>query len=144
MTTATITQQEEDRLDSHAGPGTLTALHLVAQAGGESDADGDPQRRAALAKANQVRLARAQLRRRIAEGDVSAANVILEAPHEADSWAVWEVLVSQRRWGASKARKFLSSNNISETKRVGQLTPRQRQLLASQLSARGVRRVELV
>ena len=93
----------------------------------------EPQRQAALARANQIRLARAELKRRIAGGDISAAHIILDSPTEASSWAVWDVLISQRRWGSTKCRKFLSTNGISETKQLGQLTPRQRQLLADRL-----------
>ena len=43
----------------------------------------EPQRLRALERANQVRLARAELKRRIADGDVSAADVILAPPKEA-------------------------------------------------------------
>ncbi len=95
-----------------------------------------PQRTAALARANEIRVARAELKRRIAEGRLSAANIILESPEEANSWALWDVLMSQHRWGTSKCRKFLSTNNISETKQLGQLTQRQRELLASKLHHR--------
>ena len=37
----------------------------------------EPQRLRALERANEVRLARAELKRRIADGEVSAADVIL-------------------------------------------------------------------
>ena len=103
----------------------------------------EPQRQAALARANQIRLARAQLKRRIAGGDISAAHLILDSPLEASSWAVWDVLISQRRWGTTKCRKFLSSNGISETKQLGQLTERQRRVLADQLQAQASREREM-
>jgi hypothetical protein len=45
----------------------------------------EPQRRAALKRANEIRLARAELKRRIAVGDLSAANIILASPEEATS-----------------------------------------------------------
>lgn len=93
----------------------------------------EPQRLRALEQANRVRLARAGLKRRIADGEVSAGDVILTPPHEASSWAVGELLTSQRRWGSTRCRKFLSRNQISETKPVGALTERQRRLLATQL-----------
>ena len=41
--------------------------------------------------------------------------------------------MSQRRWGSTRCRKFLSRNHIVETKPIGQLTERQRRLLASAL-----------
>ncbi len=93
----------------------------------------EPQRLRALERANEVRLARAELKRKIAEGRTSAAEVILECPWEASSWGVGDLLMSQRRWGSTRCRKFLSRNHISEVKQVGSLTERQRRMLAEQL-----------
>lgn len=94
----------------------------------------EPQRLRALERANEIRLARAELKRRIADGDISAAEVILFPPCAALSWAVGDLLMSQRRWGNTRCRKFLLRNQINETKPVGALTERQRRLLAAQLS----------
>ena len=94
-----------------------------------------PQRLQALERANQIRLARAELKRRIAFGAISASEVILEPPSEAVSWAIGDLLLSQRRWGSTRCRKFLTRNQISETKPVGALTDRQRRVLAEQLSS---------
>jgi hypothetical protein len=95
----------------------------------------EPQRLRALERANEVRLARAELKRRIAHGNVSAAQVILSCPPEADSWTVGELLMSQRRWGRTRCFKFLNRNQIGEMKPVGKLTERQRQMLAAQLQS---------
>jgi hypothetical protein len=89
----------------------------------------------ALARANQIRRARATLKRRIAAGELSAADVILTPPLEATSWPLGELLVSQRAWGRARSAKFLRSNRISEQKPLGELTERQRRLLAPQLAA---------
>ncbi|HET9124882.1 MAG TPA: hypothetical protein VFN65_08370 [Solirubrobacteraceae bacterium] len=93
----------------------------------------EPQRLRALERANEIRLARAAIKRRIALGEVSAAEVILECPEAADTWPVGELLMSQRRWGAMRCRKFLARNQITETKPIGSLTERQRDLLARAL-----------
>jgi hypothetical protein len=93
-----------------------------------------PQHMRALERANQVRLARAELKRRIAMGDVEVAGVILDCPWEADSMAVADLLVSQRRWGQTRCRKFLSQIPMSEKKTVGSMTERQRRTLAAMLS----------
>jgi hypothetical protein len=93
----------------------------------------EPQRLRALSRANEIRLARAAIKRRIALGEVSAAEVILQCPEAADSWTVSELLMSQRRWGSTRCRKFLSRNRIIETKPVGKLTDRQRRMLATSL-----------
>jgi hypothetical protein len=93
----------------------------------------EPQRLRALGRANEVRLARADLKRRIADGRISAAKVILACPAEASSWSLGELLMSQRRWGTTRCRKFLERNQIGELKAVGQLTERQKRMLAEQL-----------
>lgn len=103
-----------------------------------------PQRLQALERANAVRLARAELKRRIAEGEASAAEVILEPPAEALSWAIGELLMSQRRWGTTRCRKFVARYHISETKTLGALTDRQRRLLADELEACATRPLVLV
>ncbi len=98
----------------------------------------EPQRLKALEQANQVRLARAELKRRITDGEVSAAEVILACPEAAQRWTVSELLMAQRRWGVTRCRKFLERNDISEIKAIGALTDRQRRMLATQLQAAGV------
>ena len=96
----------------------------------------DPQRLRALEQANAVRLARAELKRRIADGEVTAAEIILDCPQEAQRWTVAELLVAQRRWGVTRCRKFLERNHVSEIKPIGALTERQRHVLAAQLQSR--------
>jgi hypothetical protein len=96
----------------------------------------EPQRLRALERANQVRLARAALKRRIAEGKVPAASIILDSPWEASSWSVGDLLMSQRRWGSTRCQKFLRGLDIAETKQIGTLTERQRLALATRLDAR--------
>ena len=61
-----------------------------------------PQHLRALARANEVRLARAELKRRVADGDVAVADLVLDCPWEAASMPIAELLMSQRR-GASTA-----------------------------------------
>ena len=104
----------------------------------------DPQRLRALERANEIRLARAELKRRIAEGQVSAAQIILDCPGEAAKWTLGELLMSQRRWGNARCTKFLESNKISEIKHIGDLTERQRRVLARQLHDRlpGAREID--
>ncbi len=95
-----------------------------------------PQHMQALARANRVRLARAELKRSIARGDVEAADVVRDCPWETESMTLAELLTSQRRWGRTRAHKFLIGLALNENKRLGTLTSRQRTLLASELSAR--------
>jgi hypothetical protein len=88
-----------------------------------------PQHLRALARANEVRLARAELKRQVGDGEITAAHVILECPWEAASMTVSDLLTSQRRWGTTRCRKLLASVPMSENKTVGSMTERQRQAL---------------
>ncbi len=99
-----------------------------------ADANQAPQHMQALARANRVRLARAELKRAIGRGEVDVAGVVEDCPWETESMTLAELLTSQRRWGRTRARKLLQTLALSENKRVGTLTPRQRALLASALS----------
>jgi len=103
----------------------MNATATVAPAG--------PQYMRALERANQVRLARAELKRRVAVGEIEVAEVILECPWEAHSMAVADLLMSQRRWGQTRCRKFLSQIPMSEKKTIGSMTERQRRTLAGML-----------
>ena len=99
----------------------------------ETEQRGSSQCMQALARANQVRLARAALKRDISAGRREVTEVILESPWEADSMSLSELLCSQRRWGRARSRKLLASAALSEGKRLGTLTERQRRILAGAL-----------
>jgi hypothetical protein len=92
-----------------------------------------PQHLQALERANAVRLARAALKRGVAAGEIGVADIILDAPWEAESMTVADLLTSQRRWGHTRCRRFLQSIPLSETKTVGSMTERQRQAAAALL-----------
>ncbi len=94
----------------------------------------DAQHMRALERANQVRLARADLKRGVAEGIIDVAEVILTCPWEAESMAVADLLTSQRRWGHTRVRRFLAAIPISENKTIGSMTERQRIELARTLT----------
>ncbi len=95
-----------------------------------------PQHLQALAHANRVRLARASLKRQVASGEVEVAEVVRHCPWEAESMSIGELLRSQRRWGRTRARKFLFSFSVNENRELIRLTGRQRELLATQLERR--------
>ena len=92
-----------------------------------------PQHMRALAQANRVRLARAELKRQVADGELDVAGVVLECPWEAESMSIADLLMSQHRWGRTRCRRFLASIPMLETKTVGSMTDRQRHALAAQL-----------
>jgi hypothetical protein len=95
-----------------------------------------PQHMRALERANLVRLARAELKREIARGDRDPSQVVEECPWETESMTIAELLTSQRRWGRTRARKFLMPLSLNENKQLGTLTSRQRRLLSTELASR--------
>lgn len=97
-----------------------------------------PQHMQALERANLVRLARAELKRAIARGDMDASEVVRECPWQTESMTISELLTSQRRWGRTRARKFLTPLSLNENKQLGTLTSRQRRLLSTELASRAV------
>lgn len=94
-----------------------------------------PQNMRALARANEVRLARAELKRRVAFGRIDVAEVIVLCPWEAHSMKVADLLMSQHRWGQTRCRKLLARLPMSEQKTVGSMTDRQRRALAAMLTS---------
>jgi hypothetical protein len=102
----------------------------------ESRERGTSQCMQALARANQVRLARAALKRDVSAGRRSVTDVIIDSPWEAESMSLSELLCSQRRWGRARSRKLLSSAALGEAKKIGTLTERQRRILVNALEAK--------
>jgi hypothetical protein len=92
-----------------------------------------PQHMQALAQANKVRLARAELKRQVADGELSVADVVLDCPWEAESMTIADLLMSQHRWGRTRCRRFLVQLSMNETKTIGSMTDRQRRCLAGRL-----------
>jgi len=92
-----------------------------------------PQHLQALERANEVRLARAELKRQVAAGQLDAAEIVLECPPEVEGMSVSDLLMSQRRWGRTRCRKFLATIPLAENKTIGSMTDRQRRALATTL-----------
>ena len=93
-----------------------------------------PQHMQALAQANKVRLARAELKRQVADGELSVADVVLSCPWEAESMTIADLLMSQHRWGRTRCRRFLTQLSMNETKTIGSMTDRQRRCLSGRLN----------
>jgi len=93
----------------------------------------------ALAHANRVRLARASMKRAILAGQLDASDVVRGCPWEVETMTIGELLRSQRRWGRTRARKFLSFLALNENRELGKLTERQRNVLATELEAKARR-----
>jgi hypothetical protein len=111
--------------------------------GETATSDAAPQHLRALEQANRVRLARAELKRRVATQTTTVADVVLDCPWEAESMALSDLLMSQRRWGRARCRRVLLSVGLPENKQIGTLTDRQRRALAATLRDRGLMRPEM-
>jgi hypothetical protein len=97
---------------------------------------GQEQHLRALEYANRVRLARARMKRRIAAGELPAAEVVLSCPWQAHSMSISDLLMSQKRWGRARCRRLLVSLGVPENKQIGTLTERQRLALSAVLAAK--------
>src|SRR5512132_4198725 len=95
---------------------------------------GQEQHLRALEYANRVRLARARLKRKVAAGELTAAEVVMNCPWQAQSMSISDLLMSQKRWGRTRCRRLLMSLGVPENKQVGTLTDRQRLALAGMLT----------
>lgn len=98
--------------------------------------DAGQQHLRALEHANRVRLARAEMKRSIAGGELGALEVVLSCPWQAHSMAISDLLMSQKRWGRARCRRLLNSIGVPENKAIGTLTERQRSALADVLEAK--------
>jgi hypothetical protein len=104
-------------------------------------ADRSLQYLSALERANQVRLARASMKRHIRTADnleesrERAVRVILDPPDAMAGFEVHALLCTIVRFGAGRASKMCGQLRLRETKPLGQLTERQRHELAEHLRA---------
>lgn len=92
-----------------------------------------PQHMQALAKANVIRRARAEVKRQVADGRTTAAAVILDPPACAASMTIAELLGIQRGWGDRRTAWFLAGTGMDHAKTLGSMTDRQRRATAMML-----------
>src|SRR5919106_5746306 len=107
--------------------------------GNSAGVGADQQHLRALEYANRVRLARARMKRKVAAGELLAADVVLTCPWQAHSMSVSDLLMSQKRWGRTRCRRLLMSLGVPENKQIGTLTERQRIALVAVLTAKNPR-----
>lgn len=90
------------------------------------------QRLSALAHANDARRAISEIRGEISRGELAVADALRDP--RAQRMAVYDVLRARRRCGPRIARKILHHLQISERRRVCELTDRQRAAIAQRLA----------
>lgn len=94
-----------------------------------------PQRMEALRHANEVRGARARLKRDLKAGRQPVHELLLHPPECLGTAKVFDLLLAVPKCGRVKAGKVLKACSISPSKSVGGLSPRQRADLARVLRA---------
>jgi hypothetical protein len=82
------------------------------------------QRMAALRRANEARDGQTQIKRLIKSGRMTIDDAFDDP--RAQSMAVLDLLMSRPRWGRKSALKVLTRRFISESRKVRDLTERQR------------------
>lgn len=94
------------------------------------------QAAAALARANEVRHARAEVKEAVASGDLDAAEVLATNAPDLQGMRVIALLQAVHRLGPNKVREMLSVRgcNASTFVTIGDLTARQRSWLLMALA----------
>lgn len=93
-----------------------------------------PQHMVSLAQANRVRKARSVLKHRIFDGEITVAEVLADVPWEARTMTILDLLMAQRRWGRTRSRRLITNVPMLETKKLEDMTPRQRRCIMEGLA----------
>ena len=91
------------------------------------------QRMEALKRANEIRSARAQLKRDLKAGRRSIHDLLLEPPEYVETAKVFDMLLAVPKYGRVKTNRILNQCRISPSKTIGGLSERQRAELVAQL-----------
>jgi hypothetical protein len=91
------------------------------------------QRMDALARANQIRTRRAQLKRDLKSGRLSIQSLLQSPPEYVETAKVFDMLLAVPKYGRVKVNKILTNCRISPSKTIGGLSERQRSELVSLL-----------
>jgi hypothetical protein len=84
------------------------------------------QRMRALRRANEIRSARAQLKRDLKAGKVKIEQLLRDPPEYVLSAKAFDMIVAVPKYGRVKANKILTQCRISPSKTIGGLSERQR------------------
>ena len=91
------------------------------------------QRMRALRRANEIRSARAKLKRDLKAGKVRVENLLLDPPDYVLSAKAFDMILAVPKYGRVKANKILTQCRISPSKTIGGLSERQRAELVHML-----------
>ena len=85
----------------------------------------------ALARANQIRIKRAQLKRDLKVGSPLDPPLLLNPPEYVETAKVFDMLLAVPKYGRVKVNKILAHCRIAPSKTIGGLSERQRSELIS-------------
>jgi hypothetical protein len=91
------------------------------------------QRMRALKRANEIRSARAQLKRDLKAGKAKVETLLLDPPDYVLSAKAFDMILAVPKYGRVKANKILTQCRISPSKTIGGLSERQRAELVQYL-----------
>jgi len=91
------------------------------------------QRLRALKQANEIRSARAQLKRDLASGRIELAQILARPPEFAQTAKVLDLLLLLPKTGPVKAGRMLAQCRIAHSKTLAGLSDRQRAALSALL-----------
>ena len=117
-------------------PPAILAAHMAASpvksslAAPERSLD---QRMEALKRANDIRTARAKLKKDLKAGRSSIHSILLDPPEYVLTAKVFDMLLAVPKYGRVKTNRILNQCRISPSKTIGGLSERQRAELVSQL-----------
>jgi hypothetical protein len=94
------------------------------------------QRMEALARANDIRVRRAQLKKDLKAGRTRIEGILAKPPDYVATAKVFDILMSLPKFGRVKAGRFLNQCRISQSKTVGGLSDRQRTELIELFNSR--------
>ena len=94
------------------------------------------QRMEALGKANEIRSARAQLKRDLKAGRTSIQQLLMDPPEFLETAKVFDMMLAVPKYGRVKVNKILQTCRISPSKTIGGLSDRQRAELVGLLKRR--------
>ena len=92
------------------------------------------QRMEALARANEIRIRRAELKRDLKAGRRTIQGLLIDTPDYLETAKVFDMLLAVPKYGRVKVNKMLSQCRIAPSKTIGGLSDRQRSELVAMLS----------
>ena len=113
----------------------ILAAHMASpvKMSGSAPARSLDQRMDALKRANDIRTARAKLKKDLKAGKANIHALLLDPPDYVLTAKVFDMLLAVPKYGRVKTNRILNQCRISPSKTIGGLSERQRGELVSQL-----------